>query len=447
MQAVGVGLTALALLTGLRGEPAWSDETIEVNLRVVGHTDLGGPGPWDDAVVIGTTVVVAGAPDACAASPATLVDLKDARHPRVVATVPAPPGTAAADLAAEAVSTPAFTGDLLAVMLQPCGTGAGVRAGGVAYYDVTAPAAPRLLARSDKPGARSVSVVQRGDGRVLAATVVLGGGPASGALTVELDDLTDPAHPVSLSRWEPAAGTPSPCPADDVSIVLAAEGERALVVVSDGTVFDLDLATPAQPVLRGSVGGGPDGGRALHAAVLPVGRRTFAVVSEGNRPAEDCAAGPGGRGLRVLELPEKGAPADLTSVRLPSPAEPGRVEASGELAFVAWHGDGMRVVDLGQVRPHTVAQFVPPQADVVAVGVLPAQLVAVDRSSGLYVLERPDEGHRESLWSKIKSAAGFIGVPMVLAAAFVVPRLVSGAALATSGAPSPVPVGPRHRRA
>ena len=80
--------------------------------------------------------------------------------------------------------------------------------------------------------------------------------------------------------------------------------------------------------------------------------------------------------------------------------------ASGEQAFVAWHTDGLRVIDLGLVTPRTVAQFVPVDPDVIGVALLASYVVAVDRSSGLYVLDRPEEGHPESFWTKLKNTQG-----------------------------------------
>ena len=155
-----------------------------------------------------------------------------------------------------------------------------------------------------------------------------------------------------------------------------------------------------------------------------------ALVSEADRM---CGGDePTGRGLRLLALDRQTGPADAGQVRLPSPAPPGRVAASGELAFVAWHADGLRVVDLGQVAPHVVAQFIPPSADVVGVAIQPDHVLAVDRSAGLYVLERPDEGNRESLAQKVKNAAGFIIFPLGAALLVTVPRLAMGRQGATS---------------
>jgi hypothetical protein len=100
------------------------------------------------------------------------------------------------------------------------------------------------------------------------------------------------------------------------------------------------------------------------------------------------------------------------------------------------------------VPPRTVAQFVPPGPvpDVVAVGVLDSYLVVADRASGLYVLERPSEGQPESLWSRIKGAAGFMSIPVLFGAVWALPRLAMGTSAATSRSrvPAGAPVGRRR---
>ena len=128
------------MVLGAGAAPA--TEAVETNLEVVGRTDLGRGGPFDAVAVIGTTAVVAGD---CSSPTVTVVDLEDPRRPRVVATLPMPPGTRAAELDATAVETPSFTGDLVAVGLAPCG---GQTGPGVVLYDLSDPAAPELRGRT-----------------------------------------------------------------------------------------------------------------------------------------------------------------------------------------------------------------------------------------------------------------------------------------------------------
>lgn len=411
---------------------------VEANLEVVGRTDLGGGGPFDDVAVVGTTAAVAGH---CPGGIVKMVDLEDRRRPAIVASLSMPPGTRAGELDAVTVQTPSFTGDLLAASLAPCGP---TTRPGVVLYDVSDPADPRALGETPacepcRPAPATMSIAQRGDGRVLLLTT---GTP--GDLVVE--DVTDPRHPTPLGRWSvPEAAFPWSCrPGALHNAVLHDDGLSALAVITDGRVYHLDLTDPAHPSATGE--GPPPAGRSGYGAVVPVGARTLAIVAD-QGPDGGCP-GEGGPGLRLLEL-SGGAPRELDPVRFTTPASPGRLVASGELAYVTWNGDGLRVIDLGAVRPRVVAQFIPAGAAVVGVGLLADHVVAVDRSSGLYVLERPEEaGGRTSFWSDLVGLLPYLGFAGILAAAFVIPRLAMGHAPGRTHVPSPAPEpsrrAPRH---
>jgi hypothetical protein len=411
--------------------PAVAQAPVEVNLKVIGHSDLGGVG-WDDVAVAGTTAVVSVSSTGCPGTPPKVVDLKNPRQPHPVADLPVPPGVAVVDLDA--------TGDFVVAATRTCG-----QPEGLLYFDVTDPSQPRLVAQSARNEPAAVAVAARADGRVVVATVSVANGAA--ASVVVLDDATDPAHPVTTARWARPAGDGSStggCAPVASGIGLAEGGDRAVAVFGDGAVYDLDLPAPDQIVLVGHALPSAEAGRPSFATVVPVGRRTLAVVSEADRT---CGGEePTGRGLRLLALDRQTGSTDAGQVRLPSPAAPGRLAASGELAFVAWRADGLRVVDLGQVAPHVVAQFIPPAADVVGIAIQPDHVLAVDRSSGLYLLERPDEGKPESLAQKIKNAAGFIIFPLGAALLITVPRLAMGRQGATSRSRAPVPARVPRRR-
>jgi hypothetical protein len=199
-----------------------------------------------------------------------------------------------------------------------------------------------------------------------------------------------------------------------------------VVVFDDGGVYELDLADPSRPVAAAYAPGRPGEGASPRAVSVPVDRRTLAVVSEGQEGDGSCPASTPNRGVRVLAIEPPAAIGDLVDIHFAGAGAPGRLAATGELAFVAWHADGLRVLDLGQVRPATVAQFTPAQSDVVGVGVLGEHVLAVDRGSGLYVLDRPSEGQAESLFKKITYALRFMSIPLIAGAIWVVPRLAMG---------------------
>jgi hypothetical protein len=72
--------------------------------------------------------------------------------------------------------------------------------------------------------------------------------------------------------------------------------------------------------------------------------------------------------------------------------------------------------------------------------------VAVDRSSGLYLLERPDEGGPASTWwTNVVGLLPYLLFAALLTALLVLPRLALSRARARSAVPSPAPEGVRRR--
>ena len=264
-------------------------------LRVVGRSDLGGKGLNGELAVVGTTAVVAAGltassgfhagfynPITCPDVSVKVVDLSDPASPKVASTILLAPGVVALDVAALRVSTPAFKGDLAALALSTCSAaGSGVEKG-VAYYDVTNPAAPAFLGRyqagadnvppaagpcSPTAAARcaasqhTVQLVARADGRVLSLSSNPGGTTApSGDLRIV--EVTDPRAPVQVSSFpalaqRPTAGagffSPTGCRTFYAGHDGAAnaDGTKALLAYLDEGVFSADLADPAAPTLAG----------------------------------------------------------------------------------------------------------------------------------------------------------------------------------------------------
>jgi hypothetical protein len=146
-------------------------------------------------------------------------------------------------------------------------------------------------------------------------------------------------------------------------------------------------------------------------------------------------------GLRVLDVdPDTG----MTQVALlhsphgttfPPPDQgvyaPGPSVVAGKLAYVTWHADGLRVIDLSQQPPREVAHFVPPdtpdptntlpaKASVVGVAVSANLVVISDTNSGLYVLDRGASGGGSSLGIYLLIGLGV--VTAVLTTSLVVRR-------------------------
>ena len=295
-------------------------------MRVVGRSDLGGAGLNGDVTVVGTTAIVAAglmpaggvhahlySPYPCPRVAVKLVDLSTPRAPRVVGTIPIAEGVAAHGVAAARVRTPAFTGDLLAVAMTMCGAAGSSVERGVAYYDVTHPAAPRLLGRyladadivhpdsiaacgptplsSDRCASsqHSVSLIQRADGRVLSLSLEPGASASkypSGDLRVV--DVTDPRHPRQVGAFPPA-GTPifsnngcRPFSAGH-GAGFSHDGTRGLLAFYDGGIFTLDLEGSGAPVQLGQFTYPTDRafeGSAAYVASARIGGRDLALISE-----------------------------------------------------------------------------------------------------------------------------------------------------------------------
>lgn len=265
------------------------------DLRLVGRTDLGGQGLNGGVAVVGTTAIVAAGvmpaagvhahlynPYDCRAVALKLVDISDPLRPRLVGRIPLPEGVAANDVAAARVATPAFTGDLAAVALSLCGGDGAYQERGIAYYDITDPAAPLLLGRyaADADIARedsvppcgppptgsaarcassqhTVQLVERHDGRVLSLSTEPGASASlfpSGDLRIV--DVTDPRHPAQIGSYpdpaEPIFSSNGCRPfraAHDARST--PDGTGVLLAFYDGGMISLDLRNPAAPTRMG----------------------------------------------------------------------------------------------------------------------------------------------------------------------------------------------------
>ena len=142
------------------------------SLRLIGHSDLGGKGfngdVWShkDHAYVGTWGGVYDEEAPCPATGVKVVDLSDPTRPRMVARLKTMPGATAEDVVVVSAQTPHFRGDIAAVGLQPCDF-PGTSARGVQLFDVTNPARPKPLGRWDAPrdtvGCHEVDMVARRD--------------------------------------------------------------------------------------------------------------------------------------------------------------------------------------------------------------------------------------------------------------------------------------------
>ena len=287
----------LTLISGSRDVADAAATPRARNVTLVGRSNLGGDGLNGDVAVNGTIALVGAGlvphseshteryePVGCHAVTAKVVDLTTPSSPRVVAMIEIPRGAAAIDV--DLLRTPAR---LLGAIAIDDGASHGIETGcppadspefvdrGVALYDLTVPATPRLLGRyaadadaapADAPpcgpgeparcavGQHSVDLFERGD-----RIVMLTAEPAAHALgrpssDVRLVDVTDPTRPVQLSSFPPAADRPSEFSANGCEPYVNARGGelylggvRGLLADMDGGIVTIEAGDPAAPRL------------------------------------------------------------------------------------------------------------------------------------------------------------------------------------------------------
>jgi hypothetical protein len=358
------------------------------------------------------------------------IDLGDPAKPRPLASFAKFPGSDGEDVWVGSVRTRAFKGDLAAVGVQPCSR-QGDGFAGLALYDVTDPARPRELGRlatGVASGVHELGVVQRPDGRVLALAAV----PYSFNLSqgrqgdLRIVDITDPRRPRELADWDirrdgPAEARGQLAARRDVFCHSAwpfARGNKVVAAFwSAGELF-LDVADPAAPRLVGQTPyRAEDGYRGAHSGWFNQDETLFVQNDEAMQ-----AIGSGSRASwtsqRVFDTSSLERPRLLSTFATESavPGKDGRVATDGiysvhnavvqgDLEYVSWYSDGVRVVDLADPRrPREVAWFVPPpsspprqtavtaragQRDMPLVwGVYPwkGMVLASDMNSGLWIV-------------------------------------------------------------
>ncbi len=301
---VTMGLVSAPSIAPVRAHAP--DPATSTDLALLGQTDLGGKGLNGEVAIVGNTAVVATGiqpagglrshfynPYPCATPRIQLVDISNPAAPARVGQIQVEQGITARDVAAIHVTTPTFTGDLLAVALARCGlttlknNGFEAVARGVAYYDITKPSLPRFLGRyqadleqfnpehkkcDETPPSESdpnkgpdacassqdaVSLVQRGDGRVLSISTepfATASRFTSGDLRIV--DVTDPTNPVQVGDYNPPNAQPPAAGFSNngcrpftgiMSAELYAGGTKAVAADMDDGLLDLNVALPAGP--------------------------------------------------------------------------------------------------------------------------------------------------------------------------------------------------------
>lgn len=237
------------------------------NFEVLGHNALGERDSNGDVWAHGNFAYVGTWRSPCNGRGVKVIDVSDLSAPRVIGAVASRPGTSTEDMVVRSVSTPWFTGDLLAVGLQRCGGQRSLDRAtfGPEFWDVTDPYRPKKLGylgvSHGGGGVHELDLFQRGDHvyALLATPFSEWFDPVPGG-DFRIVDVTDPSHPMQVGEWGAAAhlGLPGPFfgqgsfgASFDHSARASADGTKAYVSYWDQGVLTLDISDVTNPVLIG----------------------------------------------------------------------------------------------------------------------------------------------------------------------------------------------------
>lgn len=382
-----------------------------MNMRVVGHTDLGGRGfnadVWEHEGFAyvghwGFTDWANGSKTRFCPSGenagVAVVDARDPSNPRMISRLLNPPGTSAEDVVVYQARSGPFAGsDIAAAGIQVCG---GSRLDesfprGLMLWDVTDPTDPEELGFFDTGcctrGLHEFEIEQRPDGRAFAyATVPASeyeeaGSPSGfrdrqGRGDFRLIEITDPRNPVEVSDWgviHDAGGPLGPGQGCDPDAVFghgaepSQDGMLVFLAYWDSGYVALDVSTPEDPVLMGDTDYGPDEDGDGHSSMYDDDRRLLFTADEDF--GKHCGPGiePGYGYLRIYDYSDLSAPEQVGEFRTRNSTTGGPTGSGdytihnnwlvGTDVYIAWYSDGVRVVDASNPRaPREVAFFVPP---------------------------------------------------------------------------------------
>lgn len=269
VQAASAGTPELAGLHSRRADAAVAapTEMIARNFRVIGHHDLGMTEANGDVWVHKNFAYVGTWQVPCNGRGVKIVDVSKLRRPILIGTAAARRGTSAEDVVVRQVSTPSFSGDLLAVGIQRCGGGSALdrQEFGLELWNVTNPYEPAKLGEfpvgHGGGGVHELDLFQRGD-KVYALLAHPFGewfDPVPAGDFV-IADVTNPRRPVRVAEWGAGDAGFSPGPFWGLgsfgamlghSARASEDGTKAYVSYWDLGVLTFDITDPAQPELLG----------------------------------------------------------------------------------------------------------------------------------------------------------------------------------------------------
>jgi hypothetical protein len=302
-------LVAFAVLAGAAASRSGADDpgsrSIADHMRALSSLAVPAAGDlafFDHGGSVGEHVYVGATVGNSCPAGVRIVDVRDPRRPKLVATAGGYERVLYEDLEVRRIGNRV----VLVVGLQPCARGRGGVGAGIGLFDVTDPAHPRRLGtwRSPWRGVHELDVVVRRDGRALALVSTPHSERDSMLMHRDVGgdwriiDITDPTRPRQLSDWGiirdsdiPAVGTDEPIanPYAGVggyavyyghSVRAADDGMTAYVSYWDAGVLKFDIRDPRHPRLVGRSLVGPDEEGDVHSvALLRRDGRRFVLAS------------------------------------------------------------------------------------------------------------------------------------------------------------------------
>lgn len=412
--------TAVAHQSKLTGTTEYADSSqlkgSAVNMRVVGHHDLGMRGYNADVWVHEQYAYVgswgfgdwaSGGEERFCPEPAksgiAVIDTRDPARPRQVAKLQQPAGTSVEDVVVYTAKYGRHAGRDIAVGgIQVCGGSRYDTAifRGLIAWDVTDPSRPVELGRRDTGcctrGLHELEVQHRAD---LRRTFVYASVPTSeyddaasptgrrdqqGRGDFRLIDVTDPRAPVETSNWgarrNAVAGLPAAgigCDPDPIyghSAEPSADGKRVFVAHWDSGFIELDVTNPAQPAYRARTTYASSADGDAHSSQYDEARGLLFTADEDFCKTSGPRTEKGWGYLRAFRAGTSGAWAQVGTFKTANAVGTDDRKAGdytihnplleGTDLYVSWYSDGIRVLDTrNPAAIREVASFVPPAAN------------------------------------------------------------------------------------
>jgi hypothetical protein len=281
-----------------RGSSRPVAEPILDDFTIVGHADLGLTDTNGDVWVHKNYAYVGTWSQPCNGLGVKVIDISNPANPVMIGRVAGIPGTSAEDVVVRSISTPSFTGDLLAAGIQRCDyedPALDDDQFGVDLWNVTNPVSPQHIGHfglaNGGGGAHELDLFQRGvNAYVLAATPGTEWFDPVPAGEFRIVDVTNPAAPVQVGEWGAAAEGFSPGPfygqgsfgsMFDHSARASADGTEAYVSYWDLGVLTLDITDVTNPALVSRTQFTADADGDAHSVVpYSVGGRDFLLQND-----------------------------------------------------------------------------------------------------------------------------------------------------------------------